>query len=197
MKSLFLVSFLALLFLSLNGCKSREESVCHIYGEMADHSRDGKKVYLVPFIRPDSVGVDSTVIVDGKFEFVTRKYMLAIVRIELLSRYGIQDLLVVTEPGDVQVWMDSISRGGGTPQNEVLQQWKEDTQAYGRAVYACRQQQAIPRDSMLVKLDSLWQVYRASSRALADKLEEGPLRDFLEARFPDKPTAGNQHAVKD
>lgn len=40
-------------------------------------------------------------------------------------RYGTQDLLIVTEPGEISVVIDSVSSGRGTPQNDALQAWKE------------------------------------------------------------------------
>ena len=186
------LSVLGILLLFLASCQSDKGGECRIYGEMADHSRDGKMVYLVPLIRPDSVGVDSTVITDGKFEFRTRECRMSIVRVELLSRYGLQDLLVVTEPGDVWVKIDSVSSSGGTPQNEVLQQWKEYTQDYGRAFYACRQKRnaafragdTTAANGVQVEVDSLQRVYRNKSRALIEGLAEGALRDFLAGKFP-------------
>ena len=42
-----------------------------------------------------------------------------------MLRMKIQELLVVTEAGNIQADLGPNSIGGGTPQNELLQQWKE------------------------------------------------------------------------
>lgn len=182
-----------LLFLAfIIGCRPSAETECRIHGEMGDHSRDGKKVYLVPLIRPDSVGVDSAEIKDGKFEFMTRKNMMAIIRVELRSRYGLEDLLVVTEPGDVTVRIDSVSIGKGTLQNDSLQHWKEYTQMHQRRLRpwlmksrdARKANDTVTVKAMKTLIDSLQREYRHYSRALAERIGEGPLRDFLKERFP-------------
>ncbi len=90
---------------------------------------DGQRVFLVPYgtkAYEDSIGVDSTVIKNGKFEFRGHKgEFLARVTIARQARYGTQDLLIVTEPGEITVVIDSVSSGHGTPQNEALQSWKD------------------------------------------------------------------------
>lgn len=194
MKKILFAGILLLFIVSFGNCGhgKKYNDECRIHGEMGDHSRDGKKIYLVPMIRPDSVGVDSTEIKDGKFEFTTRKRMMGIVRVELCSRYGLQDLLVVTEPGDIVIKIDSISNAGGTPQNDLLQQWKEYTQMHTQRLrpYLTKSRSAGDAgDTTMVKtvkaqLDSLQREYRQYSRALAERIEEGPLRDFLKTRFP-------------
>ena len=90
---------------------------------------NGHRVFIVPYGTPeyeDSIGVDSTEIKDGKFEFRGHKgEFLARVTVDKKVRYGTQDLLVVIEPGVISVVIDSISSAGGTPQNDALQKWKE------------------------------------------------------------------------
>lgn len=177
---------------ALAGCTAALQDECRIHGEMADHSRDGKKIYLVPLTRPDSVGVDSTVIVDGKFEFATRKRMMAIVRVELLSRFGLEDLLVVTEPGDLSVRIGEVSSGAGTPQNDSLQQWKDYTRRHNQRLRAYldimdkayRAGDTLALNEARNIADSLRRGYRHYSRQLAERVGEGLLRDFLQERFP-------------
>lgn len=105
---------------------NKEEYV--IKGSTSQSRLDGHRVFLVPYGSPtieDSIGVDSTIIKDGKFEFRSRKgEYLARITIDKRVRYGTQDLLIVTEPGTITVLIDSVSAGGGTPQNEALQTWK-------------------------------------------------------------------------
>ncbi|MBU3814033.1 MAG: DUF4369 domain-containing protein [Candidatus Bacteroides intestinipullorum] len=192
-----MVKHLTYLFIVLSillvACKPTSGEECRIVGQLPDHSRDGKWVYLVPFIRPDSMGVDSVKITDGKFVFTTRKHLMGIIRVELKSRWGIQDLLVVTEPGEVAVKLDSISSAGGTPQNDLLQQWKEYTQAYGRQIWICQKTSrtahqagdTVTVSAQKVVMDSLRREYRHYSWRLMELAASGPLYDFLKQRFPE------------
>ncbi|MDE7418937.1 MAG: DUF4369 domain-containing protein [Muribaculaceae bacterium] len=99
-----------------------------IKGSTSQSRLDGERVFLVPYgtkAYEDSIGVDSTVIKNGKFEFRGHKgEFLARVTVDKRVRYGTQDLLIVTEPGEITVVIDSMSSGKGTPQNDLLQAWK-------------------------------------------------------------------------
>ena len=105
---------------------SKDEYV--IKGSTSQARLDGERVFLVPYgtkAYEDSIGVDSVVIKNGKFEFRGHKgEFLARVTMDKRVRYGTQDLLIVTEPGEITVVIDSISSGKGTPQNDLLQAWK-------------------------------------------------------------------------
>lgn len=126
MKKLFylLITFVAAAVLSCS--HNNEEYV--IKGSTSQERLNGQRVFLVPYGSPtieDSIGVDSTVIKDGRFEFRGHKgEFLARVTVDKRVRYGTQDLLIVTEPGEITVVIDSVSTGTGTPQNDVLQAWK-------------------------------------------------------------------------
>lgn len=124
----FLYLLIGLVFAGILSCTdSHEEYV--IKGSTSQSRLNGERVFLVPYgskAYEDSIGVDSTVIENGKFEFRGRKgEFLARVTMDRRVRYGTQDLLVVTEPGQIDVVIDSVSSGHGTPQNEALQNWKE------------------------------------------------------------------------
>lgn len=99
-----------------------------IKGSTSQSRLDGERVFLVPYgtkAFEDSIGVDSVVIKNGKFEFRGRKgEFLARVTMDKRVRYGTQDLLIITEPGEITVVIDSVSSGKGTPQNDLLQAWK-------------------------------------------------------------------------
>lgn len=126
MKKLFylLLSLISTVVVCCTG--SHEEYV--IKGSTSQSRLDGERVFLVPYgtkAYEDSLGVDSTVIKDGKFEFRGRKgEFLARVTVDKRVRYGTQDLLIITEPGEITVVIDSVSSGKGTPQNDMLQAWK-------------------------------------------------------------------------
>lgn len=100
-----------------------------IKGYTSQERLEGQKVFLVPFGSPgmeEKYGVDSTIIKDGKFEFIgDNGPFFARITIDLKVRYGTQDLLMVAEPGEIQVVIDTVSSGRGTPQNDALQMWKE------------------------------------------------------------------------
>lgn len=107
--------------------KTQDEYV--VKGTTSQSRLNGQKVFLVPYGSPtieDSIGVDSTIIENGKFEFRGHKgEFLARVTVDKRVRYGTQDLLIITEPGEISVTIDSTSTGGGTPQNNALQTWKD------------------------------------------------------------------------
>lgn len=107
--------------------KAKEEYI--VKGSTSQSRLNGQKVYLVPYGSPtieDSIGVDSAVIENGKFEFRGSKgEFLARVTLDKKVRYGTQDLLIITEPGTINIVIDSVSSGKGTPQNDALQSWKE------------------------------------------------------------------------
>lgn len=109
-------------------CCSNPNPEYVIKGSTSQSRLEGERVFLVPYGSPtieDSLGVDSTVIKNGRFEFKGRKgEFLARVTMDKRVRYGTQDLLIITEPGEITVVIDSISSGTGTPQNNALQAWK-------------------------------------------------------------------------
>ena len=120
---------LTLLFLLLGiVCCTGSHEEYIIKGSTSQSRLDGQRVFLVPYgtkAYEDSIGVDSTVIKNGKFEFRGHKgEFLGRVTVDKRVRYGTQDLLIVTEPGEITVVIDSVSSGKGTPQNDLLQAWK-------------------------------------------------------------------------
>ncbi len=126
MKKLFYL-LLALISVGAVCCTGNKEEYV-IKGSTSQSRLDGERVFLVPYgtkAYEDSIGVDSTVIKNGKFEFRGHKgEFLARVTIDKRVRYGTQDLLIVTEPGEITIVIDSVSSGQGTPQNDLLQAWK-------------------------------------------------------------------------
>ena len=98
---------------------------CHIYGT-ANPRFNGKKIYLVPLQgKVTAEKVDSFIVNNGQFEFHVAPGEMKIIRVDYHVRLGVEDLLVVAEPGRIEVSIDSVSYGKGTPQNDSLQQWKE------------------------------------------------------------------------
>ena len=126
MRKLFYL-LIAFVFSGIVCCTDTKDEYI-IKGSTSQSRLDGERVFLVPYgtkAYEDSIGVDSVVIKNGKFEFRGHKgEFLARVTMDKRVRYGTQDLLIVTEPGEITVVIDSISSGKGTPQNDLLQAWK-------------------------------------------------------------------------
>ncbi len=115
--TIILVSLLA-------SCK--QEPSFRIYGTLDNNLHDGAKIFLVPADGPQtSETVDSIRIKDGKFYFEGTKEQVSILRMEMKHRLNYQDLLVITEPGDIHVYYSKKGTTAGTLQNDHLQQWKD------------------------------------------------------------------------
>lgn len=179
----------------LTGCNSETKiatGTCHITGT-ANANLNGKKIFLVPMTRPATMEtVDSVVVENGKFEFTADTCELSVIRMDYHFRSGVQDLLVVTEPGKVEVIIDSISSGKGTPQNDSLQSWKNLTEKLQKE---CRPFMIEGRnaekagdnttaEAMKAKLDSLRRDYRRSSHEMGERMKGTSLGEFLMKQFP-------------
>ena len=119
------LSLIPILALLLGSC--RESRTYQIKGTLPDAKYDGEYVFLLPLdgVMPriiDSVQVrDQTFVFTGKAD----SSQVKIIRMRHLLRLDIQELLVVIEPGNIWVRLNTVSAAGGTPQNEALQAWKE------------------------------------------------------------------------
>jgi hypothetical protein len=108
---------------ALIGCQ--EKAFLTIEGEVSDRY-DGYLIYLVPRPNPTPKTVDSVRIAHGRFAFKTAADTMRMCEITLSKRAKayVQRLLVVVEPGRLQVQIDTVSSAYGTPLNEELQRWK-------------------------------------------------------------------------
>lgn len=180
---------------ALVGCTTtpkEAEGLCHIQG-IANERFEGKKIFLLPAEGPATMEtVDSVVITNRKFEFQSEPGEMKIIRIDYRYRTGVEDLLVVMEPGKLEVVIDSISSGKGTPMNDTLQLWKERTMQHHRELMPYRIQakeaekvgDKATLEAMKQKIESLEKAYKKYSRNLTDRLKEGTLYEFLNSRFP-------------
>ncbi len=144
----------------------------HIRGTVTDPALDGAIVFLVPVTEPvhlpEKDNLDSTFIRNGRFEFKGTKERLVDVRIEKFKRMGVQNLLVVTEPGEIEVVIGARSSGRGTPQNDSLQVWKDITENR-------------------LKLGFTPQTYMDRTRGMAHAVgDESTLGSFLLGLYPEK-----------
>lgn len=193
MKKFLLLLLLAVSFV-FTACQKSD--VCHIDGTVPNAKYNGKYIFLIAensSIR-EKVGVDSAKIVNGKFTIDTKKNMLCILRLDWRYRYGLQDLLVVVEPGDVKCTIDSVSSAVGTPNNDQLQKWKEMTEIhmkqYGQLI-SMYQKAHFSGDTALaakikVHADSIHGSYKYKTHKIADACSDGPLKEYLYKLYPDK-----------
>ena len=167
--------------------------MCRIQGVVNGEQFEGKRIFLVPFTGPKSAEtVDSMEIKDGKFHFETDSMQMYKILIDLRFRVGIQPLLVIGEPGEVKVVIDSVSHAVGTPQNDSLEKWKVRTEIHNRELSKMRryiadlQQQGdtVRAKYIQQRADSFHLVYKNYSRQMAENLKEGVLHDFLKNMFP-------------
>ena len=174
-------------------CQQKNPKECRIHGTVADEKFEEKRIFLVPFYGPKvAETVDSVEIKDGKFEFTTDSMKLYKILIDLRFRMGIQPLLVIGEPGDVKVTIDSVSHAVGTPQNDSLEKWKVRTEMHNRELDKMYKYIATLKengDSVQAKYirqraDSFHLVYKNFTRQLAKNMKEGVLYDFLKDLFP-------------
>lgn len=166
-----------------NGSQSKmKEGSCRIHGIMESDRWDGQYIFLVPLegVR-DSLTVDSLVIENREFEFLVDTCEMKILRVGFRQRKGLQDLLVVSEPGNVEVSLGSISFGGGTPQNDSMQVWKSRKEIFSADYTRLRQRNK--------KHDSLKIIQRESyefTRSMAERMSPGVFKDFLNKRYPER-----------
>ncbi|MCR5643902.1 MAG: DUF4369 domain-containing protein [Prevotella sp.] len=182
MRKILLAGIMALTAVTIISCRQNKQQTatgpCHIHGTISEQYND-KRIFLVPLTGPKtSAYVDSVEVKDGTFEFETDTVMMAQILMDYHYRLGLQPLLVVTEPGDVNVSIDSISHATGTPQNDSLEIWKSVTEEHN-AKLALLRQQGRTREA-----DSIHIVYKLYTRKMAKNLNEGLLKDFLSRLFP-------------
>lgn len=181
MRKIMRLPIVALLLVAVASCDGRQEpsaGLCRIHGVAPNPNLEGKQIFLVPLTNDTRWNVDSVVIRDGRFAFERDTLMMAKIIIDYHFRQGFQPLLVVVEPGDIHVEIDSISSAHGTPQNDSLQMWKQITEAHNARQFALR------KDGRVAEADSLHLAYKRYTRQLATHLREGVLHDFLENLYP-------------
>ena len=126
--SKILIGFIGLL--SIVSCTRPEPFI--VDGTVPDRTFEGSKIYLVALDGPVSKDVDSTLIRDGRFLFEKKADSLSvkILRVPAMFPDVIEDLVVITESGNLDVVMSANSRGHGTRLNSILQEWKNKKHTY-------------------------------------------------------------------
>lgn len=189
-----LICFVALAAMTMfYACKQAGDGICRIQGEVIGEQYEGKRIFLVPFKGPKTAEyVDSMEIKDGKFHFETDTTQMYTILLDYHYRFGVQPLLVIGEPGELKVVIDSISHAKGTPQNDSLEKWKERTEIHNRELGKMRRHiidlrkrgDTIQAKYIQQRADSFHLVYKNYSRRLADNMKEGVFHDFLKEQFP-------------
>lgn len=175
----------------LDSCNT--DTTCRIHGTVGKERLNGKRIFLVPLFGPQTAEyVDSVVIEDGKFEFATDSAKMFKILVDYHYRMGIQQLLVVGEPGDIEVKIDSVSSAHGARQNDSLQAWKELTEQYAhdrdmyyRTVGMLRQNNHM-EDAVKIEQQGreVLQAYKNRTRQMAANMKGTTVGDFLEGIFP-------------
>ena len=98
-----------------------------IHGRVVSNELEDMQIFLVPLGHETAEFVDSVHIHNHEFFFKGNEHWMCEIRLGKRQRDKGQNLLVVTEPGDIYVTIGPDSRGGGTPQNDSLQVWKDLT----------------------------------------------------------------------
>lgn len=175
-----LLCFAAVAAVCMLGCQHpTTDGKCHIRGTVNGPEYEGKRIFLVPLTGPATAEtVDSVEIKDGKFEFSPDSMQLYKVLVDFRYRFATQPLLVVAEPGDINVVIDSVSHATGTPQNDSLEKWKMATERYNRERFT------LLKANKTKEADSVHLAYKNLTRQMAQNLKEGTLHDFLIALFP-------------
>lgn len=127
---------LLLCVLVLVGC--HVDSSYTINGTVPDPSFNGEYVYMIPIDDVSTCEVDSALIINSAFAFngMADTVNIFILRAQKpLSRFELQDILVITEPGAIFVKFDDESSSGGTVLNDSLQKWKEGKESIDNHFY--------------------------------------------------------------
>ena len=185
--------YLFTLLLLFGSCQQSNDGKCHIEGTVNGEQYEGKRIFLVPNSGPATMEtVDSMEIKDGKFHFEPDSVQMYKILLDYHYRMGLQPLLIVGEPGTINVTIDSISHATGTPQNDSLEQWKIQTEIHNRQLGMMRKNivelnkrgDSLQAKYIQQRADSFHLVYKNYTRQLAKNMEGSVLGDFLNSLYP-------------
>lgn len=156
-------------------------------GTMEGHTLDGKTIYLVPLLGPhDAAHVDSTTIENARFEFEVDSTEVKVIRVGYRYREGIEDMLVVSEPGTAIVHIGKLSSCGGTPQNDSLQAWKDSMERYRMLLYQLQlaKRKTNDKDAVQTRLEQLYDRQQHYIADFTERQPKGALKDVLMKLYP-------------
>jgi len=158
-----------------------------IEGTLPSEKYDNEMVYWVPFEGESPKPIDSVQIHKNTFHLVISPHnrnKMGIIRIKKpLHRLNLQDILVFTEPGTVQVKFDSYSSATGTPLNDVLQNWKDRKQAYDKDIYELRKKyktaDANDKDKIKKESENISAAYYDDVYQIVNKNKDNEVGKFI------------------
>ena len=142
-------------YIILTGCAGSGKDQYTIVGSVTIHDYENEWVYLIPLKGATAETVDSIKVKKGKFRFEgeVENPEIRILRMRPIMKFKLQELLVVVERGTLNVNLDSVSYAHGTPQNDILQQWKEEKMKSDSMILSLSKQKKI--ESAPAELDSI------------------------------------------
>ena len=189
-----LLCFIALAAVTMMfSCQSANNGKCRINGVVNGEQYEGKRIFLVPMYGPKTAEyVDSMEITNGQFHFEPDSSQMYKILLDYHYRFGLQPLLIVGEPGTIEVIIDSISHATGTPQNDSLEKWKVQTEIHNLQLAKMRKNIAdlqmkgdtVQAQYLAQRADSFHLAYKNYTRRMAKNLKEGVLYDFLKEMYP-------------
>lgn len=189
-----LLCFIALTAVTMMfSCQSANNGKCRINGVVNGEQYEGKRIFLVPMYGPKTAEyVDSMEITNGQFHFEPDSSQMYKILLDYHYRFGLQPLLIVGEPGTIEVIIDSISHATGTPQNDSLEKWKVQTEIHNLQLAKMRKNIAdlqmkgdtVQAQYLAQRADSFHLAYKNYTRRMAKNLKEGVLYDFLKEMYP-------------
>lgn len=145
-------SIVAIALLTLASCDSSTSKARYEIEVATPQELEGEWLYLAP-LDGTSQRIDSACVEAGKALFKGNEpEEMRILRTRIALRLRYQELPLVTETGHTYVTLDSLSYSQGTPQNEVLSQWKRLREQSNQTLRTLHKQLAAhPNDSTLRK----------------------------------------------
>ena len=169
----------AALFTAAFLCSCDRSDEYRIHGRVTSNDLEGVRVFLVPVGHEEPENVDSLEIHNHEFFFKGNKHRMCAIRLHRLYRDKGQNLLVATEPGDIYVTIGPNSTGGGTPQNDSLQVWKDLT------IESNQLDEQLRSQGLIEEAKKAREAYRERTRQIALNLgEESIAGAFLLEMYP-------------
>ena len=175
------------------GCEQKAPTECRIVGTVNGEQYEGKRIFLVPLTGPATAEtVDSMEITNGKFHFEPDSVQMYKILLDYHYRFGLQPLIIVGEPGEIKVTIDTVSHAVGTPQNDSLEQWKVRTEMHNHQFGQMQKNIAQLKSHgdtaqaayLKQRADSFHLVYKNYTRHLAKSMEGKVLGEFLGGLYP-------------
>ena len=193
MKKILLCFVAVAAVMMMFSCQKANDGKFHVEGVVKGEQLEGKRIFIVPLYgKKTAEYVDSMEITNGKFHFTKDSMQMYKILLDYHYRMGVQQLLVVGEPGTIQVVIDSVSHATGTPQNDSLEQWKAQTEIHNRQLGLMRKNMmdlqkagdSVQAKYIQQRADSFHLVYKNYTRQMAKNLEGTILGDFLKELYP-------------